>query len=264
MLDHDWIFCAFFFTMDLCFRAAIPWQYAWYVSNAMVNEPCSEDACVVACVRAGRGIDGPLPLDHVHYVSVVAPLVLLHRYSRFKHISDTVPYDVACADRVWFDAVVGVMRDRGVWRTVRAAACYTILFDLARHHGLVLMQEAADTAVALYAGLQMPAPLLALLVSVTDGCDGRLVTAGGVDIARLSARQRGTVTEGQLWDCVAHRTAPCESWLRLYSVGADVFLGTFLLGLCRLEARGVIAVAHAAMLEDMMELVPLLDMQQPD
>ena len=220
----------------VCFDKAVPWaMWGFKEKSPVVDEShvCDEElACMMDCVR----LKGAVPLDHVHYTSVVAPMTTLHARTHFERaVPGLTAYravDASCEDKDWPGKVASIMRDRDVYRTVRAVACYVILYNGTRRpiRGWS-SQEAADTVVGLYAGLSIPSDLLRGMLSA------RLTTVGGLSLLRLVARQVGWVMPGQQWDLVAHRNARGRL-CTYYNPAADFFLGTFLLALGRLEGQG--------------------------
>ena len=227
---------------DWCFYSARPVRPALMESNREIiprlwylATDVEEHACMIAFVN--RIFATPLDLsvrvftDDCH-ACVTTPLTELW-------VTEPV---------AWAQTVLRVMRDPMVFRTVRAIAASLVLRD-----GLGAHQEAADTLALLYADQ----------LEKTHGVDMCIVylnqrgidRAGDIDIASRRAWYENPppVT----WNRLAHIRAPWSPTRDMMRVLADQLFGTQLLAFERLETGGVLAVAHSAMLEEMLELVPL-------
>ena len=107
---------------------------------------------------------------------------------------------------------------------------------------------------------QMPRKLLVGLSDVPWSDDA----ATGDRIERHALRVGfGMFRRSQLWDRQAHVLQAGEVWadcdhFRGVSARVNMLFATLLLGFGRLEANKTIAVAHSAMLEEMLEMVPFL------
>ena len=155
-------------------------------------------------------------------------------------------------DRIgWYADVMRVMRDTAVSRLVRAIACDVVLmYNL---WGVLCAQEAADMLVSLY-----PTMVWESVFHLSHMAASNIMFVGGIDVQRKHARLTGRVNlPDQKWDRLAHAFAPRNAANEHVRKLADQLFGRLLLGFERLETGGVLAVAHSAMLEEMLELVPL-------
>ena len=87
--------------------------------------------------------------------------------------------------------------------------------------------------------------------------DRGLTVAMGIDLTRVWDYRHDVVRPGDMWNRLVHLRAPAGPTRDHYRRLADRLFGSLLLGFGQMEERGEIAVAHSAMLEEMLQEVSM-------
>ena len=152
----------------------------------------------------------------------------------------------------WLTAMLRIMRDERVFRTVRAVAAGLVAW---RFSNPIILQEAADVLAALYA--DEPEPQLWVRCYGGYMLGHGIVDAGGVDITREWCLRNDVVRPCDMWNRLVHKHAPAGPTRDHYRRLADRLFGSLLLAFERLQTAGVIEVAQDMMLEEMLQEVSM-------